>query len=118
MRKHKTVVFVQGCFWHRHPGCRQASTPKTRTDFWQAKFKRNVERDKRNQSELRRLGWRVIVLWECEIKADPVETVLAAVREFDPQCEDRTTYAELPDSRQCLKVAEKKMHYMLMKPQP
>jgi len=64
--KYKTVVEVRGCFWHRHQGCRSATTPSSNTDFWQAKFKRNVERDKQHADELKALGWRLIVVWECE----------------------------------------------------
>jgi DNA mismatch endonuclease, patch repair protein len=66
--KHFTVIFVHGCFWHRHKGCQEASMPATHQDYWIPKFKRTIERDKRNQEELRRLGWNIIVLWECEIK--------------------------------------------------
>ena len=62
------VVFVHGCFWHRHPGCRYASESKTRREFWEAKFRANVERDERSYSELTELGWIVHVVWECEIK--------------------------------------------------
>ena len=65
--KHRTVVFVHGCFWHRHEGCRYATTPKTRQEFWQTKFAANVERDSRNRTDLQQLGWRVIVVWECEL---------------------------------------------------
>lgn len=66
--KRRTVVFVHGCYWHRHPGCRYASTPKTRQDFWLPKFASNVERDNRKAEQLRELGWRVVVVWECETK--------------------------------------------------
>jgi len=66
--KHASVVFVHGCFWHRHPGCPRATIPATHQDYWLPKFKRTVERDKRNQIELRRLGWRVAVVWECELR--------------------------------------------------
>ena len=64
--KYCTVVFVHGCFWHRHKGCRYAYTPKSRVAFWKAKFDSNVERDRRNVRELRRLGWKVVKVWECE----------------------------------------------------
>ena len=64
----KAVVFVHGCFWHRHEGCKDAAVPKTRTEFWQAKFAKNVERDARNRRDLKRLGWRALVVWECELK--------------------------------------------------
>jgi DNA mismatch endonuclease (patch repair protein) len=66
----RCVIFVNGCFWHRHPDCRRASMPKTRIDFWLAKFQKNVSRDKAAASALERLGWRVIVVWECETR-DP-----------------------------------------------
>ncbi|MFL2905601.1 MAG: very short patch repair endonuclease [Limisphaerales bacterium] len=65
--KHKTVIFVHGCFWHRHKGCKFAYDPKSRKVFWQKKFRENVERDKRNQKELRKQGWQVLVVWECEV---------------------------------------------------
>lgn len=69
MARWRTVIFVHGCFWHRHAGCRYASTPKTRVDFWNTKFARNVQRDAKVESDLRQLGWRVIVIWECETKS-------------------------------------------------
>lgn len=61
-----TVVFVHGCFWHRHANCKFAYTPKSRLDFWQSKFRENMERDARVQKLLRDGGWRVITVWECE----------------------------------------------------
>lgn len=66
--RHGAVVFVHGCFWHRHPRCKGATTPKWRVKFWRDKFAGNVERDKRNRRDLRRLGWKVLVVWECEMK--------------------------------------------------
>ena len=68
MRKYRTVVFVNGCFWHRHPGCRQASTPKTNVDYWNEKFERNVSRAKKNHETLEQDGWRVVVIWECQTR--------------------------------------------------
>ena len=65
--KYKTVIFVHGCFWHRHEGCKYACIPKTRIKFWEDKFKGNIARDKRSKSELQALGWNVIVIWECEL---------------------------------------------------
>lgn len=62
----RKAIFVHGCFWHRHDGCRRTTTPKTRTSFWKAKFERNVARDRMNLSDLGRLGWEVMVVWECE----------------------------------------------------
>lgn len=64
----RSVIFVHGCFWHRHPGCRFAYVPKSRTEFWEKKFQSNVRRDQEVRRELGRLGWRVLVVWECEIR--------------------------------------------------
>src|ERR1700687_6114979 len=66
--KLKSVIFVHGCFWHRHVNCRKASTPKTRIVFWKSKFKRNVERDALTKRALKKMGWRVLTIWECQIK--------------------------------------------------
>ena len=78
--KHRLAVFVHGCFWHRHEGCRSASTPKSRIAFWTEKFAANVDRDARQQAALRTRGWRVLVIWECEIRDNPaVERRLAAL---------------------------------------
>jgi DNA mismatch endonuclease (patch repair protein) len=64
----KKVVFVHGCFWHRHPGCRHTSTPKTRREFWEEKFARNVERDARKTAQLQDSGWDVLTIWECDTR--------------------------------------------------
>lgn len=65
--KHRTVVFVHGCFWHRHD-CGLAAEPKTRPEFWAAKFKATIDRDLRTRTQLEALGWRVIEIWECEVR--------------------------------------------------
>lgn len=67
--KYRLAVFVHGCFWHRHPGCKRASTPRSRTEFWRAKFAINVQRDARLVDALKKHGWRSLVLWECELRA-------------------------------------------------
>lgn len=66
--KYKTVIFVHGCFWHRHRNCKYATLPKTRTEWWKTKLEGNVARDRRQRRELKKLGWRVIVVWECELR--------------------------------------------------
>jgi len=66
--KHRLCIFVHGCFWHRHPGCKYAYTPKSRLDFWLPKLARNVERDLAAQQALQALGWRVAIVWECHTK--------------------------------------------------
>ena len=67
--KSKTALFVHGCFWHRHPHCAKASTPKSRVEFWAGKFDANVKRDKRNRRDLRKLGWKVLTIWECQTRS-------------------------------------------------
>lgn len=76
----KKAIFINGCFWHRHENCRYATTPKTRVDFWEAKFAANVARDRRNTAALEGLGWSVAVVWQCELKRP--EEVLARVTQF------------------------------------
>ena len=68
--KYKTVIFVHGCFWHRHENCKYASTPKTRQEFWNKKFKENINRDNLNQANLLLKGWKIIIIWECQLKGD------------------------------------------------
>lgn len=66
--KHRLCIFVHGCFWHRHPGCKYAYTPKSRPDFWLPKLAKNVERDLQIQERLKALGWKVVIVWECHTK--------------------------------------------------
>lgn len=68
--KYRTVIFVHGCFWHRHENCAYAAVPKTRSDFWAAKFKATVIRDTEKAAQLRASGWQVLTVWECELKKD------------------------------------------------
>lgn len=70
--RYRTVIFVHGCFWHRHPGCRFTTNPKTRREFWEDKFRRNVERDSRQQAELSEINWLSIIVWECELREPEV----------------------------------------------
>ncbi len=68
LAKYKTVIFVHGCFWHRHKGCQRCTTPSANQEYWLAKFEKNISKDKKNKTLLRRLGWKAITVWECEIK--------------------------------------------------
>lgn len=77
--KYKTVIFVNGCFWHGHKDCRYFVVPKTNTDFWLNKINANIERDKRKQEALKELGWNVIVVWECELKKQPRNITLNSI---------------------------------------
>lgn len=95
--KHRAAVFVHGCFWHRHPRCRRASTPKTRPEFWEAKFVANVARDLRAIKALEAGGWRVFVVWECGLVADPTGLVeLLADALLDQRSRRRTFPARPP----------------------
>src|SRR4051812_3778605 len=78
--RRRKVILVHGCFWHRHPECRYAYLPKSRVDFWQAKFERNVERDAENLRALEEAGWKVLTVWECEVQAS--EALRARLIEF------------------------------------
>jgi len=83
---YKTVVFVHGCFWHRHPGCKDATTPKTRTEFWMEKLSKNVANDRKNVDALKELGFRVIIVWECEIEkefASTMDRLVSMIKEAD-----------------------------------
>lgn len=76
-QKHHAIIFVHGCFWHRHEGCRYTTTPSTRPEFWQTKFDANVARDRSVHDQLLDAGWRVATVWECALRR-PEETALAA----------------------------------------
>ena len=80
--KWNAAILVHGCFWHRHPGCRYASTPATRPDFWAEKFAGNVERDARNHTRLTALGWRVATVWECSLRKDSLDTSVNALTQW------------------------------------
>jgi len=66
--KYKSVIFVHGCFWHLHEGCRDGTVPKTQHEKWKLKLERNVERDELHYEELQKMGWKVLVVWECEVE--------------------------------------------------
>lgn len=67
--KFRTTIFVHGCFWHQHEACKASARPTSRQEYWHIKLDRNVERDAANQTQLRQMGWRVLIVWECEIKS-------------------------------------------------
>lgn len=80
--KHETVIFVHGCFWHRHPRCKFAYKPKSKQEFWMTKFNDNVRRDRDNATRLKKLGWCVVVIWECELR-DPEKLQKRLINLFD-----------------------------------
>lgn len=77
--KYRTVIFVNGCFWHGHQGCRYFVVPKTNTEFWMNKIDANRARDQKKISELEAMGWRVIVIWECELKQGKQDDTLRRI---------------------------------------
>ena len=80
LARYNSVIFVHGCFWHRHKDCKNASIPKTKKKFWEKKFKTNIERDIKVKNELKSTGWRVLVVWECELT--DIETVERELGKF------------------------------------
>lgn len=105
--KHRLAVFVHGCYWHRHDGCRFAYSPKSRVEFWTKKFKQNVARDNRNQSLLRDLGWQILVIWECETR--DIKTVEDKLHEY--LCAGDVLPYSTQESGNFLKVAETSSKY-------
>lgn len=82
--KYKTVVFVNGCFWHMHKGCKQGRLPKSNIDFWREKLERNANNDAKHNQQLIEMGWKPITLWECELKRDfegTMEKLVASLKE-------------------------------------
>jgi len=79
MRKYRTAIFVNGCFWHGHEGCDKFKLPQTNREFWVSKIKRNQERDQRNYQVLRDNGWQVIVVWECQLQPKMMEQTMLQV---------------------------------------
>jgi hypothetical protein len=115
-QKYRAVVFVHGCYWHRHPECKDASTPKSNIDFWVDKFAENVERDRRIEEQLADAGWRVMVVWECELIKETIETIrkvaLWLARGNTPGVPFR--YDEtVMDRVRLLSVAEKRVKYRI-----
>lgn len=84
LRKYSAVCLIHGCYWHRHPGCPHATCPATRTEFWQEKFRANVERDGRQRRQLQTMGWRVAVIWECALKQKRADPALARLIRWLP----------------------------------
>lgn len=91
--RYRAAVFVHGCFWHRHPGCRHAAMPKSNIEFWEAKFRRNVERDRENVAKLFGEEWRVAVIWECALRKETVDRTVTRLAEW---LEDDVKYLEEP----------------------
>ena len=100
LKKYKTVVFIDGCFWHGHEGCKYYRLPKTNVDFWRHKIAMNIARDYANGVDLRLAGWKVIRVWECEIntKAKREETLERLYHEIVVDNHKSSTYVSTPNS--------------------
>ena len=81
LRKYKTAIFINGCFWHGHEGCRYYVPPKSNSQFWQQKIERNKQRDIEKRIQLRLLGWHTIIIWECQLKPKQYYTTLQALEQ-------------------------------------
>jgi DNA mismatch endonuclease (patch repair protein) len=82
LSKYRTVILVHGCYWHRHPSCSKATTPKTRTEFWKSKFDGTVARDRKTARKLEAEGWKVQIVWECELESAPEKTLDRIARQL------------------------------------
>ena len=107
LRKYRTCIFVNGCFWHGHEGCKYFRMPETNAGFWEKKIKRNKERDKDEQKKLAAMGWHVIVVWECELKPNKRDKTLASLA-FTLNhiyLQDRSIKYELPEEESEMPMA-------------
>ncbi len=107
LRKYRTCIFVNGCFWHGHEGCRYFRLPKTNVEFWRTKIERNRERDHRDYQDLARLGWHTIVIWECSLRS-------AAVRRRTLESLEQTLYRIYLADREVKDVGPQTLEYPVM----
>ena len=111
--KYGAAIFVHGCYWHRHPGCKHASIPKTNVEFWTKKFADNCSRDMRNAKALKEMGWRVKIVWECELENLTTETIKHIAKWIRNQSECSQNYTNkmkgVIGRRDLLATAEKKV---------
>ena len=108
LKKYSAAIFIHGCFWHMHENCKNASLPTSNASHWKKKLLRNKERDKQNIADIKKMGWRPYVVWECELMKDP-HKVAGKISHF--LLGKKLDYA-LPEKRQMLKIAEKRRKYL------
>lgn len=99
--KYKTIIFVNGCFWHGHENCKAARLPKSNNSFWTNKIAQNIERDRKVQSQLQQMGYRILIIWECQLKSKKSETTLSELI-ADIKSND-LLYNQQADTKQLLK---------------
>ena len=114
LRKYRTVIFVNGCFWHGHEGCKYFRLPKTNIDFWKNKIERNKERDKKEQCQLAAMGWHCITVWECQLKPkvrnQTLESLAYTLNHIYLEDREIKTY-KIPEQDDSLMVAEPQSQY-------
>ena len=113
LRKYRTCIFVNGCFWHGHEGCKYFRMPKTNTEFWERKISRNKERDREEQKKLARMGWHCITVWECELKGERREKTLESL-EYTLNhifIQDRDLIYRLPEREDMGMAAEENVNF-------
>ncbi len=111
LRKYRTCIFVNGCFWHGHKNCRYYIIPKTNTDFWIRKITRNIERDRQEQLQLARMGWHCITVWECELKREKRDETLESLAYT-------LNHIYLKDRSQVYQIPEENGMYIAAEPSP
>lgn len=112
LRKYRTCIFVNGCFWHGHKDCRYYVIPKTNTDFWIRKITRNIERDRQEQLQLARMGWHCITVWECELKREKRDETLESLAYTlnHIYLKDRSQVYQVPEENGMYIAAEPSLH--------
>lgn len=107
LRKYRTCIFVNGCFWHGHEGCRYYTIPKTNTDFWVKKITRNIERDREKQHQLELMGWHCIIVWECDLKGKNREKTLESLTHalHDIYAQDHSVTYQIPEEESEMSIA-------------
>ena len=114
LRKYRTVIFVNGCFWHGHEGCKYFRLPKTNIDFWKNKIERNKERDKKEQCQLAAMGWHCITVWECQLKPkvrnQTLESLAYTLNHIYLEDREIKTY-KIPEQDDSLMAAEPQSQY-------
>jgi DNA mismatch endonuclease, patch repair protein len=108
--RYKVVIFIHGCYWHRHRGCKNATLPTTRKEWWEKKFASNVIRDRRNRKELIKKGWKVYIIWECEVKIQTISKLKELIFNID---RTKSQNLSLIDINRLFLLAEKKHQLML-----
>jgi DNA mismatch endonuclease (patch repair protein) len=113
LSKYKTVIFVNGCFWHRHENCSRSTTPNTNKEYWIPKFNKNILRDIKVKNDLEKLGWSVFIVWECEVIKDPIVVFDRILRKNN--MEKTNCYSLDINRMEILKIAENRSDYLIKK---